>query len=66
MAHHMLVPAVYHSAIRLMLVKGPRLVLRLAPHTTAWAGGSHRRTFLRAAGRRLRLQMSGSWDGGSV
>lgn len=39
MAHHMLVPAIYHSAIRLMLVKGPRLVLRSAPHRTARAGG---------------------------
>lgn len=52
MAHQMLVPAIYHSAIRLMLVKGPRLVLRSAPHRTAGAGGSHHRAF------------SGQWDAG--
>lgn len=60
MAHHMLVPAIYHSAIRLMLVKRPRLVLRSAPLRSATTRGFW------AVEHRWRPQLSWSWDRGSA
>lgn len=66
MTHHMLVPTIYHSAIRLMLVKGPHLVLQSAPHRTVEGQVLPSQDVFQAVGHRWRLQPSPSWDRVSV
>lgn len=60
MTHHMLVPTIYHSAIRLMLVKGPRLVLQSAPHRTVEGQVIPSQDAFQPMGHRWRLQPSPS------
>lgn len=66
MTHHMLVPTIYHSAIRLMLVKGPRLVLQSAPHRTEEGQVIPSQDVFPPVGHRWRLRPSPSWDRVSV
>lgn len=66
MAHHMPAPAIYHSAIRLMLVKGPHFVLHSVPRRTAPGWGIPPRDAFWAAGPRWRLRAGPSGVRGSV
>lgn len=66
MGHHMPAPAIYHSAIRLMLLKGPHFVLHSAPCRTALGWGIPPQDAFQAVGPQWRLQAGPSGDRGSV